>query len=319
MSAPHLGWHGPARAPVAPAVSPDAAPPAARRLRLGMPHLDAGGLAEGWFLRHAGDLHWEAIGRQLGVATDEILDETRGRIYPTVVALRARYDTPLSEVRENDVLEASVEVLPCGRACALGRVTAAAGPARLSLELLTTFASRQPDGTMRTALPAARLASRWNPVAAPSRLAILARAARRGEPLDDAFAGPSLSPAGPPVGQVRYEPSPYSDYNGAGLLYFAAYPTIADTAERRLVRRLCLARPGLPDWALATSPVARDVFYYGNLPLGDRLVAELLSFEEESAQSGGVKTRVRLRRARDAEVIADVITRRRFVRERRGP
>ena len=296
-----------------------AMPATPRRVRLGMPHLDVGGLAEGWLFREVGDLCWDAISRRLGVATCDIRDDDRARIYPTVVALRARYDAPLSDVRENDVFDARIEVTPCGRACAHGRVAASAGPARLAIELVTTFAARQPDGTMRTALPAARLATRWRPVAPLSRLALLARAARRGEPIEDAFAGPALEPAGSPLGQVSHEPSPYADYNGAGLLYFAAYPTIADTAERRLVKQLGLARPDLPDWALATSPVARDVFYFANLPLGEGLVAELLSFEADSEPGGGVKTRVRLRRARDGQTIAHVVTRRTFVRERRGP
>jgi probable biosynthetic protein (TIGR04098 family) len=206
--------------------------------------------------------------------------------------------------------------MPCGRACAQGRVVALAGPARLSIELVTTFALRQADGTMRTAIPAARLATRWTPIQAPSRLALLARAARRGEPVDDAFAGPWLVREDAPLGRWQYEPSPYAEYNGAGLLYFAAFPTIADTAERRLVRQLGYERSATADWALATSPVARDVFYYGNLPLGEALVAELVAFVDDGA---GVKTRIRLRRARDEQAMADVITRRTYVRERRGP
>jgi probable biosynthetic protein (TIGR04098 family) len=287
-----------------------------RRVRLGMPHLGPAGLAEGWLFRHAGDLHWDEISRRLGVATDDIRDDGRARIYPTVVALRARYDAPLRAVRENDVFDARVEVMPCGRACAQGRIVATAGAARLSLELVTTFASRQSDGTMRAALPAARLAARWTPVAPPSRLALLARAARRGERLDDAFAGPTLEPTQAPLGRVRHEPSPYVDYNGAGLLYFAAYPTLADTLERQLVRRLACGARTTGDWALATSPVARDVFYYGNLPLGEALDVELLSLEPDGVPGRGprgVKSRVRLRRARDGRAIADVITRRLFV------
>ena len=144
---------------------------------------------------------------------------------------------------------------------------------------------------------------------APSRLALLARTARRRQPIDDAFAGPSLDPSGPALGRVRHQPSPYADYNGARLLYFAAYPTIADTAERQVVTALGLAS-GRTDWALAASPIARDVFYYGNLPLGDALLVDVLAFDPTE---DGVKTRVRLRRARDRVPIADVITRRVFV------
>jgi len=130
--------------PVSDLDSPASIPAVPRRVRLGMPHLDVGGLSEGWLLRHAGDLHWEAVARRLGVPTDDIRDEAHDRIYPTVVALRARYGAPLSCVHENDVLDAAVEVMPCGRACAEGRITAVAGRTALSIELVTTFARRDP-------------------------------------------------------------------------------------------------------------------------------------------------------------------------------
>lgn len=286
------------------------APAIARRLRVGMPQLDAGGLSENWLLRYAGDLHWEAIGQKLLAASQEIRGEAEQRLYPTFVAVRARYDVPLAAVREDDTLEAAIEVVPCGRACAHGRFLAAVGGRRLELELLSTFAQREAHGALRMALPAARLAARWITVENDPPIARLARAARRGEPLLDDLSGPSLDTGLPPLGQVSYEPSPYSDYNGAGLLYFASYVTIADGAERRLVAALGLADAGAPDWALHASPVRRDVYYHGNLPLGQAVTAELLAFERER---GGVRTRVRLRRADDGARMADVITRRAFV------
>ena len=57
----------------------------------------------------------------------------------------------------------------------------------------------------------------WSPA-----LAQLARAARRGQPLDDRFAGPSLTPETPPLGRVMREPSPYATTTAPRLLYFAA-------------------------------------------------------------------------------------------------
>jgi probable biosynthetic protein (TIGR04098 family) len=277
-------------------------------VRVGMPHLDAGGLSENWLLRHAGDLHWDAIGRRLQAASDEIRGHEGQRLYPTFVAVRARYDLPLSAVRENDSLDTAIEVVPCGRACAHGRFLAGVRGRRFDLELLSTFAQRDAQGGLKMALPAARLAARWNPVAEddPS-IARLARAARRGEPLlNDPLRGREC----PPLGRVDYQPSPYADYNGAGLLYFASYVTIADTAERQLVTALGLSARGEPDWALHTSPVRRDVFYYCNLPLGQSLTAELLAVEREA---GGVRTRVRLRRTVDGVCMADLVTRRIFV------
>lgn len=307
-------------------------PETPRRIRLGMPHLDAGGLSENWLFRDAGDRHWQAIARSLGLATDEIRSESGERIYPTVVAVRARYDVPLARVRENDLFEAAAEVVPCGRACAHGRVVAAiAGqPGRFVLELLTTFAARGAGGALRMSALEPGLARRWIPIGGEPAIATLARAARRGQPLDDAFAGPVMAAQGAPLGTLEYEPSPYADYNGAGLLYFASYVTIADSAERRLVRRLGLDRyrradvRGLRnpprafkhdeprDWALMTSAVRRDVFYYENLPLGAALIAALVAFEEDA---GGVTTRVRFSRAGEpGRAMADIVTRRVFVR-----
>jgi probable biosynthetic protein (TIGR04098 family) len=279
-------------------------PEVPRRLRVGMPQLDAGGLSEGWLLRHAGDLHWEAISRRLAAASHEIDSEEGQRLYPTFVAVRARYERPLSSVIENDRLDATIEVVPAGGACAHGRFVMGVRGKRFEIELLSTFAVRG-AGTLKMALPAARLAARWITAEPEPPLARLARAARRGLPLVDDFCGPSLDPIGPALGSLTYEPSPYADYNGAGLLYFAAYVTIADTAERRLVRSLGLW-PG-PDWALGTSPLRRDVFYYGNLPLGASLAVELLSLERAP---GRVRTRVRLRRADDRSRIADLVTER---------
>jgi probable biosynthetic protein (TIGR04098 family) len=307
-------------------------PEAPRRIRVGMPHLDAGGLSENWLFRDAGDRHWEAIARSLGLATDEIRSESGERIYPTVVAVRARYDMALSGVRENDLFEAAAEVVPCGRACAHGRVVAAIGGqrGRFVLELLTTFASRTADGSLRMSALEPRLARRWIPIGGEPAIARIARAARRGEPLDDPFAGPVMALAGPPLAAVDYEPSPYADYNGAGLLYFASYVTIADSAERRMVRHLGLDRyrradvvglrnpprasrsHGLRDWALVTSAVRRDIFYYDNLPLGASLTAELLAFEEDCS---GVTTRIRFTPSDDrSRPMADIVTRRVFVR-----
>ena len=84
------------------------------------------------------------------------------------------------------------------------------------------------------------------------------------------------------------------------------------------MRRLRLWDGGALDWALATSPEKRDVFYYGNLPIGESLVAELLSFEREPAGEGGrAPSRRQDAHAPDAcarrQPIADVITRRIFV------
>jgi len=309
LSALHPGLRDGAPQPATP-IAPGG-PEVPRRVRLGMPHLDAGGLSENWLFRQAGALQWEAIADRLGVRTDEIRDAAGTRLYPTVVAVRARYDAPLAAFGEDDALDFAVEVVPCGRACAQGRIVAASGDRRLSLEVLTSFAARGPEG-LRTKHLAPPLADRWAVPPGPEpAIARLARAARRGQAVDDAFSGPILAAQGPAQGELTYQPSPWADYNGAGLLYFASYVTIADTAARQLLRHREL--PG-PDWALATSAIRRDVYYYDNLPLGSALQATLRLFETDGTN---VVTHVRLSRAEDGRPMADVIARRTVLPARR--
>ena len=284
-----------------------------RRVRLGMPQLDAAGLSEGWWWRHAGELHWQQIVRQLAARSDEISDDAGERLYPTFVAVRARYSVPLAAAGENDVLDAAAELLPCGGGCALGRIAAAVqgppGGLRLQMQMLSSFARREAPGRLRLALPAARLARRWVPRVATPALSHLARAGRRQEAHEDSFSGVCLGRGGPELGAQHLLPSPYADYNGAGLLYFASYLTLADTVERLLVHRLGLgsrlAATPTTDWALAASPVRRDIFYYRNLPLGQAVEVALAAFEP---LGDGVKTHLRLRRASDGVLMADVVT-----------
>ena len=78
---------------------------------------------------------------------------------------------------------------------------------------------------------------------------------------------------------ATYRVSPYTDYNGANLLYFAAYPTICDTVERQIITdRGLSSRQG--DWGHISSTISRDIFYFGNLNLGDDLEVIIISFDE---------------------------------------
>ena len=78
---------------------------------------------------------------------------------------------------------------------------------------------------------------------------------------------------------ATYRVSPYTDYNWANLLYFAAYPTICDTVERHIITdRGLFSRQG--DWGHISSTISRDIFYFGNLNLGDDLEVIIVSFDE---------------------------------------
>jgi probable biosynthetic protein (TIGR04098 family) len=279
-------------------------------LRIGMPHMNAGGLSESWLFRHAGDRHWQAIGARWGLSTDELRSQSGARLYPTFLAVRATYGAPLSTVRENDDAVTHAALSWMARGYAHGSVTVTIGDARLRLEMLTMLAERTSSGRLRAAQAAshfARLDSSSLTDDGVPGLVTLARAARNGERHDDPFAGAALGRTRDSIASEPYEPSPYSDFNGARLLYFASFVSIADTAERRMAHRLGWAQGD--DWALATSTVRRDVFYYGNIRLGESVSTHLLAFEWGSA--GRFKTHLRVVRDADHRTLADLITEKR--------
>jgi probable biosynthetic protein (TIGR04098 family) len=272
-----------------------------------MPHLNAGGLSESWLFRHAGDQHWQALGARWGGTTDDLRSELGARLYPTFLAIRASYAEPLSAVRENDALATGVDLSWAARGYCHSRITLTSERNRMRLEMLTMLAERSPtSGVLRAAKPAVRLAhaSGFGKCQVPG-IVSLAKSARNGERHDDPFAGEALGRSLSSLGSVGYEPSPYSDFNGARLLYFASFVSIADAAERRLAHKFGWHPKG-GDWALATSPLRRDVFYYGNIQLGESVSTHLLAVEW--GVSGTVKTHLRILRDSDGRTLADLIT-----------
>lgn len=276
-------------------------------IRVNLPHMDAAGLSEGWLFRHCGNLHWERLCAALATPSHELTDDRHTRLYPVFVAIRARYERPLSAVVENEELDSRVELAHYGRAFFRSVVTVGNARGDFALEMVTTFAARDQAGQndLHRTTPASRLRYALPQLRSAPGLLVERQSLKRGLSTTHTLAGHTvgLAPAAGAACEI-YDPSPYADFNGVGLLYFAAYPVIVDTAERRLLRRIELDRPAA-DWALATSTIARDVFYYRNVNLGDRLAVTL---NRATRVSDGYLLHSIMSREHDGVVIADVVT-----------
>ena len=71
-----------------------------------------------------------------------------------------------------------------------------------------------------------------------------------------------------PIESINYATNGYFDFNGAHLLYFASYPTIADACASL---GSIGASVGFERFVTKCSPIARDTFYFANANLGDTL------------------------------------------------
>jgi probable biosynthetic protein (TIGR04098 family) len=249
-----------------------------------LPQTDATGLSENWLFKHCGEMHWNHLCGAMGVSgvnAKEMRDDAGNRLYPTFLAIRGRYETPLCKVEMDQQFETVVKINNFGRAFFHSNIKFSNEETRFELEMLTTFVARNKSGLndLHQSLPAANLAYNSTPLKSAPALLKDSQALRHGKLTDYEFLGQQfLSGNGDLNLQISFEPSPYIDFNGAGLLYFAAYPTITDTLERQLINGSELMA-GTSDWAVRTSTVARDVFYYRNLNLGEKLTAKIKRFE----------------------------------------
>ena len=273
---------------------PRGMPEAPRRMRMGMPHLDAGGLSESWLLRDAGDRHWEAIGRAPGRRHRR--DSRRApasactRRWSRCARATTRRWPPCARTR---CFEVAAEVVPCGRACAHGRGRRGdrrSRARRFALELLTTFAARGAGGALRMA----GRASRAGATLAGRRRAGdrgLARAARRGEMVDDPFCGPVLATVGPGAGRDRLRAVAVRRLQRRRAAVLRGLRHHRRLGGAALVRRLVARRrsgratarsPARATGRCATSPVAARRLLLRQPALGAALRAALMSFERDA-------------------------------------
>lgn len=280
-----------------------------------LPQTDATGLSENWLFKHCGEMHWDNLCAAMGVSgvnAKEMRDDAGNRLYPTFLAIKGRYATPLCKVEMDQQFQTTVELNHFGRAFFHSTVTFSNEEARFDLEMLTTFVARYRKGRndLHQSLPAGKLVYNSKPLSAPPPLLKLSQKLRHAEITDYEFVGNYFSISENNLSlQISCEPSPYIDYNGAGLLYFAAYPTIADTLERQLIIKNNLME-GTGDWAVRTSTIARDVFYYRNLNLGERLTATLRRFDRVGDD---IILHTKLAAESDGATLADIFTAKRVV------
>lgn len=261
------------------------------RIVLGMPHLSLGGLSETWLLKELGHRHWQLLARLAGLAVPEFRDAEGSPVYAAFCAVTIA-EAAFGSLREHDELTvdsrlarvsrtqfASLHTLRC-RGRGVGRV-----------ELSSVFVRRGIPGRNRSA---ARVGLDLFPPTAPvpGVGAAAALAARlRGDGWNEHF-GFARS-AGQVSRELVLNPCPSQDFNGADFLYFAAFQSFVDRAEWEFF--------GLD----TSSTLARDIVYYGNVEIGDRVAVALMA---QRRPDGRLVHWCRISRHADGAPLADVFT-----------
>jgi probable biosynthetic protein (TIGR04098 family) len=278
-----------------------------RELTVNMPHMAIGGLSESWLFRELGDMHWMGICEGLATKSDTIADDLGNRLYATFVRFRWEGADHLQTFRENDRLRLGSTVSRYGASMFFSECTVTGAHAEVRARLMTTFALRQSSNT--TLLKGQPAIPPNSPVAVEAALPPFAadyRAQRKEATRPLELCGVSLQLGTTPLGEMLYRLNPYLDFNGVNLLYFAAYPSIADFCEREFIHTHPQVYRVSQDWALESSTLGRDVFYYGNCNIDDRVLFQLDTFRR--VDDHRVASIATLYRESDHERLCNVFT-----------
>ncbi|MCS6987037.1 MAG: phosphopantetheine-binding protein [Sphingomonadaceae bacterium] len=244
---------------------PAALPPNERHYRINLPQMAMRGLSEGWLFRELGDLHWAVLMHELKTQSASLADGAGHRLYATFTRVAFTSNVPLTDYRENERLAIRIDESRFGAAMFFGdaRIEGVRGVA--TARLMTTFARFGEAGANTSLL-------KGQPVI-PPECAI--RDLGELPPFAVEYRQLRATPLPPAQAELDYEIQPFHDINGVGLLYFAAYPAIAE---------LCLTRLKGPAFAFETSTVERDICYFANAEPTDTLIFRLHDWAEDDRE-----------------------------------
>jgi probable biosynthetic protein (TIGR04098 family) len=235
---------------------------ARRAWDINMPQMALGGLSESWLFKEVGDLHWSLLTNALGVRSRDIADQNGARLYATFTRVRYRATAMLALVEENDRLEATAAMTRFGGGMYFSSQQYLGSNMNIEVEVMSSFSKFGEHGSNTSLVKGQPEIPEGFVIPSLHVLPAIGTEYNRLRAAD-----PSQS-----IWNCEYEILPQYDINGVGLLYFAAYPTVAD---------LCLMKYLGQGAALKWSPVARDVCYFANTSADDTLIYRLYEDEGE--------------------------------------
>ena len=257
-----------------------------RVFTLNMPQMALGGLSESWLFKELGDLHWSLITRGLETPSSELVDAEGNRLYATFTRVQVSSKSSFVSYQENDKAQLAGRITRYGAGMFFSHVDIVAGCQEATAEVMSSFA-RRGDSGQNTAL------LKGQPVI-PHECGIVPLASM--PEFGQGYKAARSRLMGESIYTCDYQLIPSHDINGVGLLYFAAYPIIAD---------ICSARYAGRSFPMEYSTRFRDVFYFANCSPDDSLTYRI---HEWTAKEAKLHVEASLTRKSDGVVMAYVVT-----------
>jgi probable biosynthetic protein (TIGR04098 family) len=213
-----------------------------------MPQMAVGCLSENWLLKELGSLHWDRLCAALGSNSQSLADGEGRRLYATFVRVSLDLEQNLAAFQEGDQLAMSISMSRFGRSTVLSTIKLEGSRSRGQARLLSTFSFRSYDDNKALAKsdPAGKYDDSIEGLQETPTFFAEYSVVRR------AHGRRKLNGSG-----EAYHINPFTDSNGANLLYFASYQSIHDFLAGRTHMDLYTK--------------TRDICYFRNCDLADRI------------------------------------------------
>lgn len=276
-----------------------------------MPQMALTGLSESWLFKELGDCHWRMLCENIGLRSNEIVDEFGARLYASFIRIRFENTASLMQYDENDLLDVTGRITRIGNSLYYGQVNMECGDKIIRGALATTFTAREcgdDNSKLTKGVPSTTSSSAIVTVSDMPDLVLDHVKLRKNKINIITLLDYEFKLSDKSLFEYQYSLNPYFDINGVGLLYFAAYPIINDYCELKYFNDNATAGK---NWAMTCSTVARDVFYFANCNIDDVIVYRLNDFCEIN---DNIYIQSTLLRKSDDKIIAKIFTIKKIVR-----
>jgi probable biosynthetic protein (TIGR04098 family) len=263
-------------------------------IEIRMPQMANSALSENWLLKYIGDTHWELISKGFNKKSTDFQDEIGNRLYATFIRINYKI-SPLNLFYENEIIDFNSSIKAYGNNSFISEINGICSNKEISATLMTTFSIRENENNNKI--------SKCQPNVLTNKIIKLSntpvfineyRLLKKGliDEISTCFGNFHITDN--VLFSCEYEINPFYDINGVGLLYFAAYPIIADKCFLKYRAK-----------SIDFQTIYRDIFYFANCNLTEKIIYKLNSIVESETQ---IKALMTLFRASDNQMLATILT-----------
>lgn len=249
-----------------------------KNIRIDMPQMAIEGLSENWLFKNLGGYHWNLLCQGLNTMSSDLFDELGNRLYATFVRLRIIGNNSLFDFNENEDLNVKGDIERYGNSMYFSEFQLDGPDGKLiTANLMTSFAVRKSTGNKELAKSQPNVVI--NSIKNLSILPDFGNEYRliKKQQLDSIKIGAHVFQiTDDTLFEIEYKMNPYYELNGAGLLYFAAYPIINDVNEAAFFNKQEISDTR---WEQSAYTLSRDILYYANCDINDTIIYKLHSYE----------------------------------------